>query len=205
MEFPFSAVLNNARTNSRMKFSLLILCYLIVYAVFCQNDAQQYNKPAKNLGDLLTLKKIITINLPSISEGNSLKIKVKNGFLYLLNDDFITNEGLILIRENIETNIRDTNFINTELFMSNINDFDVNGDNLFILSNNQIITSNLVTKATRNDLISFHANLTYHHFFNINPETFIFYEWKIGQRNIEQKNIYKYDMPRKKWELIDSN
>lgn len=180
-------------------------CVFSYFLIFSNYLSGQSNKLSSNIGSNLTLEKVISVNVPSILDGNLLKLKVRNGYIYLLNDDFVSNQGLILIREHIESNKRDTTFIKTNEFMLDVNDFDVNGDYLYIFLNNEIFEINLKSKISQKHSIKLPTNFNYRHFLNLNPETFIFYEWQIGQSNYEEKSTYKYYLTSKKWELLDSN
>lgn len=193
-------LLQNARKYFFKQRSLFLAVSIFYTLTLFSQKIENYN-----IGDKLNLKKVISFHVPSLTEGNNLKLKVKNGFMYLLLQDFIFDDGLLLIREKIETNSRDTFTIKVNIPISEISDFEVNDNYLYFLLNKQLLKFDLLTNKTETFLISFPNNSVYRHFYNINLDTFFFYKWQIGERKIEENSIYKYIHTKENWELIDSN
>lgn len=156
-----------------------------------------------NFSSQLKLEKYFTIHHPNSLVMSTMKMKSRDGKIYLLNDNFISGKGLVLFEMDLQNNSTDTNFIQIDDYAVNLSDFDVCEGNLFLLISGSFIVYNLKDKTMKNIDIKVPLQSIYRHFYATGSNTLILYEWQIGNNKREEKSIYKYQIDTKEWAIMD--
>jgi len=190
----------NCNQFAKLLFFIVYFTSSLNHSVFCQDSLKPVNFSSK-----LKLEKYFTIHYPSNLELSTLKIKTKDGKIYLLNDNFINGKGLVLFAVDIRTNKYDTNYINLEEYSINIADFDICDQKLYLSIGNSITIYDLTRKKHKNIELKFPNKSTYRHFYVADSVNILFYEWQIGDLKLEEKYIYKYHLNSNQWEVVDQN
>lgn len=185
---------------AKLLFLIILFAFVTFHSAFSQDSTKAVNFSSK-----LKLEKHFTIHHPSNLEITTLKIKARDGKIYLLNDNFIYGKGLVLFAMNIQSNRYDTSFISIDQYAINISDFDVCDGKLYLLIDQEISVYDLIKKSIHNTKLKFPNKSTYRHFYASDSVTVLFYEWQIGDKKFEEKCVYKYHLNSNQWEIFDQN
>lgn len=185
---------------TKLLFLIILFAFVTFHSAFSQDSTKAVNFSSK-----LKLEKHFTIHHPSNLEITTLKIKARDGKIYLLNDNFIYGKGLVLFAMNIQSNRYDTSFISIDQYAINISDFDVCDGKLYLLIDQEISVYDLIKKSIHNTKLKFPNKSTYRHFYASDSITVLFYEWQIGDKKFEEKCVYKYHLNSNQWEIFDQN
>ncbi|MDI1233493.1 MAG: hypothetical protein PSX81_04370 [bacterium] len=148
------------------------------------------------------MEKVISFNLPSSTIAKEAKLRFKNGYIYILINDYLKNENdLVLIREQIKSERKDTFYIKKGISFNEIYDYSITLNILSIFSRNSTYFYNLESKEISELNLKWTNN--YRHFFINSNSSITFYEWQIGERSVEDKSIKNYDPTTKKINTIE--
>lgn len=160
---------------------------------------------AVNFSSQVKFKKYFTIQHPSEFELKALKCKVKDGKLYVLNNNFISGKGLLLFVIDLESNQMDSLYINLDENAYSYSDMDINNQKLYLLSNSTLIVYDLLRHTHASYKIQF-QKADFLHFYVEDSANILFYEWRMGDKlTQEEKGVYNYNLENNKWTLIDNN
>src|SRR5690606_28218549 len=112
------------------QFVKLNLAFFIAATFFCETVFSQDTIKPVDFSSQMKLEKYFTIHHPGALAVSTLKMKSRDGKIYLLNDNFISGKELLLFTMDLQTNLCDTNYILIDEYAINISDFDVCSDRL---------------------------------------------------------------------------
>lgn len=184
--------------NGSFKINFIIIILGIQNMAFAQDSIS-----ALNFSSELRLEKHFTIHHPHALAMSTMKMKARDGKIYLLNDNFMTGKGLVLFEMNLQTNAIDTIDVPIEDFAINLSDFDVCQENLFLLISGAFIQYNIRENTLKKIDIKIPFLSQYKHFYATDSNNLIIYEWQIGNNKQEEKSIIKYSIDSKEWSIID--
>ena len=174
-----------------MFYKRFVLCLMMLQTVNAHSQG-------KNLGDVFRLEKVITFKVPSRDHGIYSLCRFESGNVYILTENFITDKQSLLFRENLASGARDTFFL--EAGLNEISDFNITGNELVLMIRGSFLCYDLSSR--RYSRIYTPGVVGYQHFYPRNGHSVYLYEWQIGERYEERKDITMYDMESDSFSML---
>jgi len=186
-----------------MKFIIVFVCF----GYYCCLSSQDItpNHVISNTFHLDSIFQIETISGKS-SVAKSFNLKCHNNLIYLLGEDYINNSDAVLFRINTNTTTRDTfhlNFKENTFFFQSILDFDVLNDKLILMYNSELFIYDLLTRQYIKKSLAKEKKNKYKHFEIKDSNSIYLYEWRIGDRITEEKNVFTYNYFTDEYKTIE--